>query len=148
ASLPSPASSREAPAAATSEPAPAREPTRVDLHVDDGGGARGRRVTGVVVASAGVGLAAAGVVTYLVGSSKLNAINQDAAAHAPYNPANGNYKQLGAIGVGLAIAGGAAVATGAILYLVNGAPQAEGGGARISFDYLPGAGGQVRIGGR
>jgi hypothetical protein len=140
--------------AALPEPAPqptAAPPTiqaQADLHSDTSDVGRSRRVAGTIVAGAGAALAVAGVVTYLVGSSRLDAINHDAGAHMPYNPSNGDYQTLGDLGIGLMVAGGAAVATGAVLYFFNRAPTREASSASVSVGYLPGGGARLQIGGR
>jgi hypothetical protein len=149
-----PASAAAPPGSAAAPPVPAvvattplGQPAQADLQAHDDGG-RSTRIAGAVVAGAGAALAVAGVVTYALGSSKVGAINSDAASGHPYNTANGNYATLGDAGIGLMIAGGAAVVTGGLLYVLNRAPANEPGEARVSFGYLPGGGGQLLIGGR
>ena len=90
-----------------------------------------------------------GIFVYHSGASKRDAIEQDAGAYPkrPYNPSNGNYGTLIGTGIGLMIAGGAAVATGAVLYLF-GREAETSTDTRVSFGYLPGAGGHILIGGR
>jgi len=137
------------PALAPPAPAPAASapPTVVFAHPEPDTG-HGRRVAGVAVGGAGLALASAGIITYLVGASKQSAIEHDAAFGRPYNTANGDYQTLGDVGIGLAVAGAVAIAGGATLYLLNREPQAEAGGAAVSVGYLPGGGGMLRIGGR
>jgi hypothetical protein len=133
-------------------PAPAAAPAHpeagADLRSEGRGGKRTARLAGVVVAGAGVALVAGGLITYLAGSSKLDAISRDAAAGNPYNTGNGNYQALGNLGAGVMIAGVASMATGAALYLLNRSPGGEAGASRLSLGYLPGAGAQVQLGGR
>ena len=110
---------------------------------------RALRIAGLVTAGAGVAVGVTGIFVYHSGASKRDAIEQDAGAYPrrPYNPSNGNYQTLISTGIGLMIAGGAAVATGAVLYLL-GREAETSTDTRVSFGYVPGAGGHILIGGR
>ena len=83
------------------------------------------RITGLAIGGAGVGLGVAGFVLLRIGSNKLGAIESDANATPPrpYNAANGNYQTFQTSGVVLLAAGGAAIVTGAALYLLNREPS-------------------------
>jgi hypothetical protein len=132
-------------------PAIAPAPTPVAIAatpVPDSDGRRALRITGAAAAGTGLAIAAAGFFVYRQGSSKVDAINHDAAANGgagvPYNEANGNYQTLGTTGVALMIGGGALAVAGAVLYLVD----RERGDAGVSVGYLPGPGGGLWLGGR
>ena len=84
---------------------------------DDGNA--GLRITGLAVAGGGVALVVGGFVLWRMASSKAAAIDADAKAGRPYNPDNDNWKTLDRSGITLMAVGGAAVATGAVLYLMN-----------------------------
>ncbi len=107
------------------------------------------RIAGLVTAGAGVAVGVTGIFVYHSGASKRDAIEQDAnpLAPLPYDPSNGNYRTLGDTGIGLMIAGGAAVATGAVLYLF-GREAETSTETHVSLGYAPGAGGHILIGGR
>jgi hypothetical protein len=81
---------------------------------------RPARIAGLAVGGAGVALAVAGIFVYRSGLSKRDAIEQAARQGMPYDDANGNYHTLGNVGVGLMVGGAAALATGAVLYFLNG----------------------------
>jgi hypothetical protein len=112
------------------------------------------RITGLVVAGAGVGLVVGGLVLRHVAGTKLGAIDSDAQAvpPRPYNPANGNWKTFENSGIALLAVGGAAVVTGAALYLFNrdgdgtsaaATNQRRGpfvAASRLSFAWSPGDG--------
>lgn len=90
------------------------------------------RVTGLAVAGGGVALTVGGFVLRHMASTKLSAIERDADALQPYNADNGNWKTFEGSGIALLTAGGAAVVTGAVLYLMNrggdeAGPAAAGG---------------------
>ncbi|HVZ74458.1 MAG TPA: hypothetical protein VHJ20_18885 [Polyangia bacterium] len=140
---PVPAAPPPAPVESATSPTPS-EPAEAATPND--GGKRARRIAGIVTGAAGVALGVAGVVVYEAGSSKLDAIKKDAANHKPYDTANGNYQTLGDAGIALIAVGGAAVATGVVLYVLNrdAEPAAE---PRVAFGYVPG-GGVLQIGGR
>lgn len=84
---------------------------------DDGRSAL--RITGLAVAGAGVALVVTGFVLRNMASTKLEAITNDANAMRPYNPANDNWKIYDNSGWALLGVGGAAIVTGAVIYLVN-----------------------------
>ena len=117
---------------------------------------QGARLAGLIVAGTGVALEAAGLFVYLEGRAKLNRIKQADAMAAmgivQVDEADVDYKTWGDRGIALMIAGGTVAATGAVLYLLNRgsteSPGAEAGATTVSFGYLPGAGGQVQLGGR
>jgi hypothetical protein len=98
---------------------------------DAGAGAdagRGRRVAALGIGAAGVVAIGAGIVCTLVGRNKFDAINDDAAADRPYDESNGNWKTYETAAVALYVAGGAALATGSVLYL-NGRRRDTNGSA-------------------
>ena len=83
---------------------------------------RTRRAWGVALAATGVALAAAGGAALYIAKRKVDAID-DAAARSragertPYDESNGNYPSYNLAGTVLLSAGGAAIVSGAILYL-------------------------------
>ncbi len=83
-------------------------------HVDAG---RGRRAAAIGIGAAGVVAIGAGIACTLVGRSKFDAINDDAAADRPYDESNGNWKTYETSAVALYVVGGAALVTGSVLYL-------------------------------
>jgi hypothetical protein len=105
------------------------------------------RIAGLVTAGAGVLVGVSGVFVYHSGTSKRDAIERNAKAGLPYDPSNGDYQTLTDTGIALMIAGGAAVATGAVLYLL-GREAKTSTETHVSLGYLPGAGGHILIGGR
>jgi hypothetical protein len=138
--------------APTPTPTPASQ-SGPDLKVaasppEGGSSHRSVRIAGLVTAGAGVALGVTGFFVYNAGSSKLDSIKSDAAAGRPYNESNGDYRTLGGAGIGLMVAGGAAVAAGAILYLLNRDTEQGSTGTTVSLGYAPGSGGAIMIGGR
>jgi hypothetical protein len=103
------------------------------------------RLTGLVAAGAGVAVGVTGILLYLSGRSKRNAIEQDAASTKPYNTSNGDYQTLGNTGLGFMIAGGAVVAAGTVLYFLERDPESAAAGAHVAFGYAPGVGGNFQI---
>ena len=114
----------------TTTPAPDGTPPVTTPGPDDNGGAgdgprddgaSALRITGLAVAGTGVAMVVTGFVLRNMASSKLEAINSDANAMPPrpYNPENGNWKTYDTSGWALLGVGGAAIVTGAIIYLVN-----------------------------
>lgn len=141
---PAPAQTRPvepAPAAVQQVPpqqaAPASEPS------EDPG--RRLRTAGWITGAAGLALGITGGVLYGIGVGKNNAIDSDGAASKPYNEANGNFQGFGYAGIALMAGGGAAVATGVVLYLLGRNAET---GASVSVSYVPGQGGVLRAGGR
>jgi hypothetical protein len=67
-------------------------------------------------------------------STKLAAIDADAKADRPYNPANDNAKTLDGTSIALFAVGGAAVVTGVVLYVVNRGSDAPGPAATAQLD--------------
>jgi hypothetical protein len=137
--------------APTPTPAPASQ-SGPDLKVaasppEGGSSHRSVRIAGLVTGGAGVALGVTGFFVYNAGASKLDAIKSDAAAGRPYNESNGDYRTLGGAGIGLVVAGGAAVAAGAVLYLLNRDTEPSSG-TTVSLGYAPGSGGAITIGGR
>jgi hypothetical protein len=114
---------------------------------EGGSSHRSVRIAGLVTAGAGVALGVTGFFVYNAGASKLDAIKSDAAAGRPYNESNGDYRTLGGAGIGLIVAGGAAVAAGAVLYLLNRDTEQGSTGTTVSFGFAPGSGGAITIGG-
>jgi hypothetical protein len=112
--------------------------------VADRSSGRTLRITGLSVAGGGVVLGVAGFFVRGVATSKLDAIADDAVNNRPYDESNGNWQTFDRAGVAMMIAGGAAVAAGAALYLFNLAPSssetsvaftpsADGGGTMTLF---------------
>jgi hypothetical protein len=103
----------------------------------DGGNAA-LRVTGLAVAGGGVVLVVGGFVLRHMSSTKVAAISSDAAAGRPYNPDNGNWQTLDRTGIAFLAVGGAAVVTGAVLYLMNrgGDDPTPAATARLDRDSL------------
>ena len=62
----------------------------------------------------------------------------DGKAPRPYSESNGDYKTLQDAGVALMITGGAALATGVVLFLLNREPHEEATGATVSIGLSPG----------
>lgn len=109
------------------------------------------RLAGFVVAGAGVATVVTGVLLYRAGASKLDAIENDAAAKRDYNPANGNFATFGNAGVACMISGGVAAAAGAALYFYgrrSGSAEAAAQIAlapRFSVGIVPGVSGRMQI---
>jgi hypothetical protein len=67
-------------------------------------------------------------------STKLAAIQADAKAERAYNPANDNAGTLDSASIALLVVGGAAVVTGAVLYLANRGNDAPAPATAASVD--------------
>jgi hypothetical protein len=105
----------------------------------------GARIAGMVVAGAGVALGATGFLVYRAGVAKLNNI----MAADIYTESDGDYKTLGNAGIALMAVGGAALATGAVLYLLGprsseSSPK-EPAWPSPSLVYVPRVGTTVRL---
>lgn len=138
------------PAETALAPSPASPPVpdlRATATPPETAGHAGQRIAGIVTAGAGVALGVTGFIVYRAGASKLDAINADAAANRPYNASNGDYQSLGATGVGLMVAGGAAVATGAVLYLLGHDTGREPAQTSVSVGWSPRSGGAIQLAG-
>jgi len=101
---------------------------------------RGLRIGGIVIAAVGVAAGVAGAVLYLQGSSRLDeyrsAVNSN--GQLPWNPRDESWKTFRQAGVACFIAGGAAVAGGAALYVAGAAR--DGAEGKVSFVGGPGFG--------
>jgi hypothetical protein len=119
-------------------PAPV-EVIQVPAPAETGQSSTGRtlRITGIGVAAAGVALAVTGFVLRGIASSKLDAIQSDAAALRPYNESNDNWQTFEHAGVALLVTGGAAAVAGALLYVLNLPSSGEGHDAKVSLVVLP-----------
>jgi len=98
---------------------------------------RGFRIAGLAIAGTGVVLGASGFFVYRAGVDKLNHLDSSDQV----SDSDLNYKTLGNTGIGLMIAAGALVGTGALLYWFNHgkAPETEvSGGTRVSLGWAPG----------
>jgi hypothetical protein len=119
-------------------PAPV-EVIQVPAPAETGQSSTGRtlRITGIGVAAAGVALAVTGFVLRGIASSKLDAIQSDAAAPRLYNESNDNWQTFEHAGVALLVTGGAAAVAGALLYVLNLPSGGEGHDAKVSLVVLP-----------
>jgi hypothetical protein len=68
-------------------------------------------------------MVAGGLALELVAAHKYDAINDDAHAGRPYDPANGNWKTFEGGAIAFFVTGGAALVAGTSLYLLNRAPD-------------------------
>jgi len=119
-----------APEAAVSQPAapPAAEESA----------GRTGRIAGIAVAGAGVAVAVTGFLLRNVATHKLDAIDKEATPPGMmYDPANGNWETYEKAGVGMLIAGGAAIAAGAVIYIVNAGHGSEPASKQVGFLALP-----------
>lgn len=98
------------------------------------------RIAGLVTAGGGIALGAVGVFAYYTGVSKLDHIMHASMNGDQYNESDGNYKTWGDTGIALMIAGGASLATGAVLYWLNRDGRPGSDRATVSLGYLPGGG--------
>jgi hypothetical protein len=73
----------------------------------------------MVAAGAGVALGVTGFLVYHAGATKRDNIMTEASTGQNYNESNGNYATFGDAGIALMAVGGAALATGAVLYLLS-----------------------------
>lgn len=118
-----------APESVVSQPAPPPA-------VEESPGRTGR-IAGIAVAGAGVAVAVTGFLLRNVATHKLDAINKEATAGMLYDPANGNWETYEKAGVGMLIAGGAAIAAGAVIYIVNAGHGGEPAAKQVGFLALP-----------
>src|SRR5207249_4311276 len=86
-----------------------------------------RATTGGPLRGIGIGLVAAGVAGVgtgaglrLIASHKSNAIDEDARAMRPYDPANGNWRTYKGLSTAAFVAGGASLVAGGVLILLGG----------------------------
>ena len=95
----------------------------------------------MVVAGTGLVLGTVGFFVYRSGVKKRDNIMDTASVGQMYEESDGNFRTLGDAGVALMAVGGAAVATGAVLYLLNlNGPESqakESAWASVSLGYLP-----------
>jgi len=104
-----------------SAPLPRHEPRATNGQEQDRRGLW--RLTGLALGGAGAAMVAGGLALELIAAHKYNAINDDAHAERPYDPANGNWKTFEGGAIALFVTGGAALVTGTSLYLLNRAPD-------------------------
>jgi hypothetical protein len=99
---------------------------------------RSARIAGIAVAGAGVALGVSGFFVRNVATHKLDTINAAAKSMTtPYDPADGNWETYEHLGVGMLIAGGAAVVAGAVIYIVNAGGHAESSRTQVGFAAVP-----------
>jgi hypothetical protein len=96
-------------------------------------------VLGLVVAGVSAGVGIGGYFVYRAGVAKHDAIADDIARNRPYDPANGNYKTLGGVGLAMMVGGAAGLVGGAIVYLVERARSSDASPPpdAISFSVVP-----------
>jgi hypothetical protein len=138
-----------APAPSGPSPSPPEVIRQTPPPAETGQGSPGRamRITGIGVAAGGVALAVTGLVVRGSASSKMEAIQSDAAAGRNYNESNGNWQKLDKIGVALLVAGGVAAAAGAALFFLNLGGDSKD--AKVSFVVLPNeSGASLQLGAR
>lgn len=109
----------------------------------------GARLAGMIVAGTGVVLGTVGFFVYRSGVAKRDNI----MGAAQYDESDGNFRTLGDAGIALMAVGGAAVATGTVLYLLNMKSRPESQAkesvwASVSLGYLPRAATTVEVSGR
>lgn len=97
------------------------------------------RITGIVVAATGVAVGVTGFYMRTVATNKLNAIMTQASSNtkAPYDSSNGNWQTYEHAGVGMLIAGGAAIVAGSAMYLINWPGHADEGETKVGLLALP-----------
>jgi hypothetical protein len=109
----------------------------------------GARIAAMVVAGAGVALGVTGFLVYHAGVTKRDNIMTEASSFQPYNESNGNYATFGDAGLALMAVGGAALATGAVLYLLSPSSSEsqpkEPSGPSPSLVYVPRVGTTVQL---
>jgi hypothetical protein len=112
---------------------------------------RAGRITGIALAGVGVGLDVAGLILRSSASSKMNAIQSEALTGATFDTQYSNWQTYDHASVALLIAGTAAIAAGAAVYVFNldHGGSAESAGAQVSMGFVPGTGGgSLHLGGR
>jgi hypothetical protein len=113
---PSPAAAPSAPAPVVSIASPPAPSSGGDAVADAG---RGRRMAAIGLGAGGVAAIGAGIACTLIGKSKFDAINDDAAADRPYDESNGNWKTYETAAAGLYVVGAGALVAGSVLYLTG-----------------------------
>ena len=107
----------------------------------------------MIVAGTGVVLGTVGFFVYRSGVAKRDNITTADSMSQMYNESDGNFRTLGDAGIALMAVGGAAVATGTVLYLLNMKSRPESQAkesvwASVSLGYLPRAATTVEVSGR
>jgi hypothetical protein len=136
------------PAPAAAEPAASVVSTEAPAAAHPG---RAGRITGIALAGVGVGLDVAGLILRSSASSKMSAIQSEAATGATFDTQYSNWQTYDHAGVALLIAGTAAIAAGAAVYVINldHGGSSEAAGAQVSMGFVPGTGGgTLHLGGR
>ena len=127
-----------APAVAESKPGDDKPQAVIVQPLPPGG--KKERIAGIVVGVAGVGLLAAGIGLGVASLDAQNKLSNLAAQMGSWSPEQSSLYQTGqrdaAVATGLYVAGGVAVATGTILYLVGWRKDR----ARFAVAPLPGGG--------
>jgi len=109
----------------------------------------GARIAAMVVAGAGVALGVTGFLVYRAGVAKVDRIMTADANYQPPSDSDLNFSTFGDVGIALMAVGGAALATGAVLYLLSPSSSEsqpkEPSGPSPSVVYVPRVGTTVQL---
>jgi tetratricopeptide (TPR) repeat protein len=107
------------PQVTTAPTTPTTAPARSDV-VSDAHAGRGKRIAGVVIAVAGLGIIGGGIATGVLAKNASDKISADNRNHQPYDQATYNAGKTDQILEGVLLGvGGAALVTGGVLYFVG-----------------------------
>jgi len=98
---------------------------------------RGGRIAGIAVAGAGVALGVTGFLVRNMATTKLDAIEKAAMKGEMYDESTGNWETYERLGIGMLVAGGAALVAGTVIYIVSHGKHTDTSGTQVGFTALP-----------